>query len=186
MPSAGRTIADRRKRVRLAWVGEEAPVPLIDEAEERHLASATVSAGPWMSVPEVGERLGLSAWSVRRFIEAGDLGARTGSTPWRVSRGALDQYLRHARIQPGELAAILACTAPPAVEPNAYETIVNLQALLHWSLADIAAYCGIRAETVQHWRRRGVPERHQAALAARIAAAEAEAQEVDEVRPTPI
>src|SRR6185436_5191364 len=52
------------------------------------------SSGEWLSPAEVAKALGVTEADVLSTVEAGDLKAKKIGTAWRISRAAMDQFMK--------------------------------------------------------------------------------------------
>jgi excisionase family DNA binding protein len=73
----------------------------------------------YLSTQEVADRLGVSVFTIRRYIRAGKLKAVRLDAGYRVSRESIAEFLRaHEMAAPPELAGL---PGPPSARPEADE-----------------------------------------------------------------
>jgi len=56
-----------------------------------------------IKIPELAQRLGVSEQTARRYVKSGELPSVFIGGAYRVSEADLEEYLRGARVQPGDL-----------------------------------------------------------------------------------
>ncbi len=71
----------------------------------------------YLKLPELARRLGVSEKTARRYVKAGALPSVFIGNAYRVSEEDLEEYLRDARVQPGDLDPKV--TAPPSSKTDA-------------------------------------------------------------------
>lgn len=57
----------------------------------------------WLSTGEAARRLGVTARTLYRFIDEGQIPAYRFGRVIRLQAGEVDQFIQHCRIQPGSL-----------------------------------------------------------------------------------